>query len=364
MGKRIEKDQFLLSGFGNQLRFHYLRGKGHLLAYAYNRFQWHNYPRWQKTACFPLHIDIEISSLCDMECPMCFARTNMFQSRVKRGLMDFGLFKKIIDESVNYGLFSIRLSLRGEAFLNPELMRMLKYAKDKGIKEVSTLTNGWKLNEAIFEQLVDNGLDWLTISIDGWGDTYEVIRKPVKFEEMYLKVKHYAQIKKLKRNPKPVIKIQSIWPAIQGDPGYFYSLFKPYVDEIASNPLIDLKREDVDVKYLTDFCCPYLWQRMSIGADGNILMCQCDDMEENILGNAMLDAIYDIWHSDKLNCIRNTHAAHKGYLQLKPCKHCAYTRSKEIKEEISIENRKIVIEKYAGRDDSIDFLGREINEGY
>ena len=349
MSKKIEEDQIFLTGLSDHLKFHYLRGKGHLLSYLWNRFQWYNYPKWQKVSRFPLHIDVEISSVCNMKCPMCYTTTDIFKEKVDRGLMAFDLFKKIIDESAKYKLFSIRLSLRGEAFLNPHFIAMLKYAKDKGINEVSTLTNGLQLNEEIFEQLVDFGLDWLTISVDGWGEKYESIRKPAKFKETYQKIKNYAQIKKNKRSLKPVIKVQSIWPAIQEKPEYFYNTFKPYVEEVASNPLIDFLREDKNIQYIENFTCAYLWQRMSIGADGNVLMCQCDDMEEKILGNVKEDSIYDLWHGVELNRIRDIHVQHKGHIILEPCKHCAYSRRKEVKEEVDLDNRKITVKKYTGR---------------
>jgi len=356
MGKQIEKDQIFLTNLASRARFHYLRGKGHLCSYLWNRFQWHNYPRWHKVARFPLHVDVEISSICDMHCPMCYTSTELYKKRVNRTLMDLELFKKIIDECSRYGLFSIRLSLRGEAFVNRHLVEMLKYAKAKGIKEVSSLTNGLKLDEEAFRELIDAGLDWLTVSIDGWGKRYESIRIPAKFDDIYNKVKNYSLIKEKKKSAKPVIKIQSIWPAIQEDPAYFYRLFKPYADEVASNPLIDFLREDRDVQYVDDFCCVYPWQRMSIGADGHVLMCQCDDMEENILGDVRKDSIYDIWHGEKLNDVRRLHMERKGHLMLEPCRHCAYPRRKEFKEEASIDYRKVKVDKYTGRKDDINVV--------
>ena len=38
---------------------------------------------------------------------------------------------------------------------------------------------------------------------------------------------------------RPIIKIQSIWPAIRKNAEEYYNLFAPYVDLVASNPLID-----------------------------------------------------------------------------------------------------------------------------
>lgn len=353
MPKKIEADQIFLTGATERLRFHWLRGKGHMIAYMWNRFRWHNYPRLRIVAGFPLHVDIEISSLCNMRCPMCYTGTDLYAKRVNRKLMDYALFTRIIDECADHGLFSVRLSLRGEPFMHPKALEMLKYAKDKGIKEVSALTNALELDEEKFARLVDGGLDWLTISIDGWDERYEEIRKPARFSDVYRKVQGYRRIKADKGSAKPVIKVQSVWPAIQHDPKHYYDLFKPYVDEVASNPLIDFLREDSDKEFISDFTCPYLWQRMSIGADGKILMCQCDDMEERILGNAYTDSLYSIWHGEALTEARRIHTRHTGYKELEPCKHCAYPRSKEVCRGVSVGGRKIRVEKYTGRDDGI-----------
>ena len=57
--------------------------------------------------------------------------------------MDFDLFKKVIDE-IAFKVPSIRLSLRGESTLHKNFVDCIKY-KENGIKEVSTLTHGFKL---------------------------------------------------------------------------------------------------------------------------------------------------------------------------------------------------------------------------
>ena len=81
---------------------------------------------------------------------------------------------------------------------------MTRYAKEKGILEVSTLTNGLRLNPEQFEEMVDAGLDWLTISFDGMGETYERIRKPAKFDDAVEKIRQYDAIKKRRGTQKPV----------------------------------------------------------------------------------------------------------------------------------------------------------------
>ena len=80
--------------------------------------------------------------------------------------------------------------------------------------------------------MVVAGLDWLTISFDGMGETYERIRKPAKFDEAVEKIRQYDAIKKRLGTQKPVVKIQTVWPAISEDPQPFYDLFEPISDQV------------------------------------------------------------------------------------------------------------------------------------
>ena len=66
---------------------------------------------------------------------------------------------------------------------------MYKICKRKWNKEVSTLTHGFKLTLPFFEQIAKTGIDWITISIDGTGETYNKIRKPLKFDDLFQKIK-------------------------------------------------------------------------------------------------------------------------------------------------------------------------------
>ena len=78
------------------------RGNGHLFSYIKNRIQWHFLPRIQKVNDFPLHVDIEISSACDLNCPMCYTTTEEFKNKVGRAFMDFELFKKILKQEPSF----------------------------------------------------------------------------------------------------------------------------------------------------------------------------------------------------------------------------------------------------------------------
>ena len=299
-------------------------------------------------------MDIEISTLCNMHCPMCYTTKKEFLERVTRQFMSFELFKKIVDECVKYNVFSIRLSLRGEPMIHPDIIKMIKYAHDRGIKEISALTNGLALTPNLFEQAMDAGITWLTISIDGIGKTYESIRIPAKYKDIVKKVKQYKKIKDKKNSTKPVIKIQSIWPAIKDTYKEYYNTFSPYVDNIASNPLIDYLRKDGTevIEYEENFDCPVLYQRLVVGSDGRVLLCSNDERGLYIIGDANKESLYDIWHGKKIKKVRELHKKHIGYKKIAPCKEC-YLPRKTIKIIEKKDKEKIVVDKYKGRTDEI-----------
>lgn len=340
---KINKGQFKLTSKKRNFLFDLKRGNGHLIAYFLNRVRWHIYPRIHYVSKFPDHIDVEISSACNLRCPMCYTITDDFREKVKIGLMEFDLFKKIIDECARYRPYSIRISFRGEAFLHPRVFDMIKYAKDAGIKEVSSLTHGGMLDEEKFRKLIEIGLDWLTISFDGVGDTYDKIRAPNKYEDQISKIKRFADIKKELDTVKPVIKVQTIWPAIAENPDEFYKTFEPITDQIASNPLIDFSHSVEDESYIENFTCPQLWERLVIGSDGKAMMCANDEMGTNIIGDVNNESIFQIWHGEKLQKAREIQLKHLGVKELPPCKWCQLPRKTHV-ENVLVGNK--VVSKY------------------
>ncbi|MEX0598417.1 MAG: SPASM domain-containing protein [Candidatus Paceibacterota bacterium] len=141
------------------------------------------------------------------------------------------------------------------------------------------------------------------------------------------KIKRFSEIKKELGVVKPVIKVQSVWPAIADNPQEFYNTFEQITDQIATNPLIDYSpNRAIGAEYIKNFTCPVLWQRLIIGSDGKVLLCVNDEMGSEILGDVNYESIYDIWHGKKLQKAREIHLRHNGVNELTPCKHCTYPR--------------------------------------
>ena len=315
------------------------------------RKDWVRLPQSKIVSEYPLLVDLELASICNLKCPMCYTITDEFKKNVNTKTMSFDLFKRIIDE-ISGKTPSVRLSLRGEATVHPKFIECIKYAKDKNIQEVSSLTNGGKLKGEFMERVLKAGIDWITISVDGVGETYEKIRKPIKFDQILQNIKEIHNFKIKNSLNRPVIKIQGIWPAIKEDPDTYYNTFKPYVDLIAFNPLIDYLGKDHEISYLDSFTCPQQYQRLVIGADGLVMKCSNDEENREPIGNANLQTVHEIWHGKKMQEIREMQKKHQGFRKSPVCMKC-YLPRQTIDETATVNGREFVVKNYVARSQMI-----------
>ena len=188
----INKGNYSMDTVEREKLFELYRGEGWQEEYKAYRTNWEKCAKEKEVLDYPQLVDIELSTVCNLHCPMCYTITDDFAKHVHKGFMEFELFKKIIDE-IKGKVPAIRLSLRGEPTIHPQFIQCIHYAKQAGIKEISTLTNASKLEPEFFEKMLLAGIDWITISLDGLKDEYEKIRMPLKFEDTFKKI---VEIKK------------------------------------------------------------------------------------------------------------------------------------------------------------------------
>ncbi|MBI9079229.1 MAG: radical SAM protein [Pseudodesulfovibrio sp.] len=278
----------------------YFLKRGHFFPLLWDRFKWHWFPRLNIIPNFPQTVDIEAALSCQLQCPMC-TRAQMDDGSL-RGIMDFDLYCKIIDECAAHNVFSIKLSWRGEPTMNPRLIEMVRYAKAKGIRDVAFLTNGGLLTESMLVDLVDAGLDWISFSIDGLYDDYERIRKPITFDQITKTVRRLAEIKQERRISKPLVRIQTISSVVDDTPEY-YDYWAPYVDRIAV--IAEQHREDPSrIKHDPNYVCQSPFQRVFITWDGVVIPCHGDYHLHHDMGTVQSSSLKTLWNSEKFRSFR------------------------------------------------------------
>lgn len=348
----INKGNYNLESPEREALFERYRGEGWEEEYAAYRRDWQALPNRQQVSDYPLLVDLELSTACNLNCPMCYTITDEFKAKVPAKLMDFALFARIVDE-IGGKVPALRLSLRGEPTIHPRFVEAIAYAKGKGIGEVSFLTNGSTLTPGFFTRIMEAGADWITVSVDGLGEMYESIRRPLKFAETLEKIKAAKAIKESAGKHRPVIKVQAIWPSIKDDPQAFYDTFAPYADLIAFNPLIDYLGNDSDIVYEEDFACCQHYQRLVVGSDGRVMMCSNDEESRVVVGDAATESIHAIWHGDKLQRFRDLHQQKDGFKEVALCTHCYLPRKTEQDETAAVNGAAVAVNNYVNRSQAI-----------
>jgi len=288
MKKSETLTQFSCETYLESLKNEYLRSKGKIFAYIMNRMQWKYYPR-KIVPNFPLNVDIEVSSRCQIKCKHCFRQ---YVNINENDFMPLDVYKKIVSECGREGLFTLKFSMRGEPLLHPNIVEMVHYAKENNIKEVWINTNGGLITEKLAYDLISSGVDWITMSFDGLGKTYEEIRTPLKYEESLKKLKILRKVRD-ELNAKTILNVQTIWSAIKDNPDEYILLMKSIVDRVAYNP--DMNFKDITLIPDDNFVCPRLWQRICITSKGNYLKCPSDFQMEEILGNVKEYSVKQAW---------------------------------------------------------------------
>jgi len=155
--------------------------------------------RWRvcrKYVSRPHHLQIEPTTRCNLSCLYCIS------SIWDRKGIDMKLedFKRIVDQ--NPFVSSIHLQGFGEPLLCADLFPMIQYAKSHGI-EIGTGTNGTLLTRENIQKILESGLDYLGISVDGsTPDTFEAIRRGTSFHQIMKNINNLLEHRGSSEKPR------------------------------------------------------------------------------------------------------------------------------------------------------------------
>ncbi len=287
------------------------------------RNKWIDNPKNFIVGEFPIHLDIELNTSCNLKCPMCIRSISNIHSEN----MKLERVKDVIDDAVKNGVCSIKFNYRGEPLLYPHLCEVIAYAKEKGVIEVMINTNATLLTANYARELIDAGLDLLSCSIDATTEkVYDQIRVGGNFYEVCKNVVATQVLKKLKESNTPIVRVQMVELELnthQVDD--FVDFWSEYADEISVVDYKDVEGEKGDATVLPDWYCSQLWQRLFVLVDGDILPCCRAIQGENeklfVLGSVYNTTIKKVWNGVKMKHLRKAHRNGKSHL-IGMCRTC------------------------------------------
>ncbi|MDR1110550.1 MAG: radical SAM protein [Deltaproteobacteria bacterium] len=144
--------------------------------FADYRRRWDLARSFREIPPFPLHVDYELKSDCNLRCPMC--------PMAGRGMGPAGgpelslpAVKALIDEGLAQGQASLGFGGLWEPLLSGDLPEIIGYGRERGLVEAMFNTNGLLLDERTGRDLIDSGLTRIMISLDAARpETYRLMR--------------------------------------------------------------------------------------------------------------------------------------------------------------------------------------------
>lgn len=266
----------------------------------------------------PLIINIDPSDKCNFQCKFCPTGDRELMKKTEgrnHGLMDFELYKKIIDDICEFDskVKVIRLYKDGEPLLNPHFAEMIKYAKESGCCDrVDTTTNASLLNPELSLRIIEAGLDKINISIEGVNEEQyaDFSRYKISYNKLVENITFFYEHKK---QCEMLVKINGdILTEEQKD--FFLKTFGDITDGIFIESIMECwpkfeleKKVSVnedrgiygqEIKEVS--VCPYPFYSFSINSNGTVSACFIDWARKLILGDAKKQSVKSIWESKEL----------------------------------------------------------------
>jgi radical SAM protein with 4Fe4S-binding SPASM domain len=298
------------------------------------RKKWDEYPKKGIVGKVPLQIDLFAVDICNLKCPMC-PRQEYIPGK---GYMDIKTIKNILDQATEHGLCAFNFAGLGEPTLHPDIFKIIRYAKEKGVVDVNMHTNGTLLGSVFNRRLIESGLDRLIISLDSADKKrYESIRVGASFEKVYAAVEDLIKQRNEYSGKRLHIKANFIEMDENDntEKNKFITYWQNKVDRIAVLRFLDCQEDErlaFKENYEQDdnFCCPELWRRLIILSDGTATLCPRDMKKKYIIGNIKENTVSEIWQGERMNYVRDLHRQGQ-FKKLNFCKDCpdSYDKKKD-----------------------------------
>ena len=323
-GRSLDKNEFVISK-DEILEFSVIP-REQIARYINYRYKYNLYSNLKIIDKYPPCVQLEIASICNFRCIMCYQVDKNFSSKSKgyMGYMNLDIFKNAIDE-LEGNVEAITLASRGEPMLNPQISEMLAYMKGKFLGSKIN-TNASILSEKLIHELLSADLQTIVFSVDASDkETYEKIRVNGNFEKVKGNIELFHKIK-TRDYPKSrtISRISGVKLNDNQDLQKMIGMWKDLVDQVAFVHYSPWESAYDNQVNSVKSACSELWGRMFVWWDGRMNPCDYDyksALTEKLNPTFPEQSITDFWNSDFYSSLRNTHLNKERY-NVEPCARC------------------------------------------
>jgi radical SAM protein with 4Fe4S-binding SPASM domain len=266
--------------------------------------------------------NIELTNRCPMRCVMCPRTKNMTR---KQGFLEFGLFKKAVDELVEVNpdyqqKHPVWLHHFGESLMHKQFGEFIRYIRKKGVYTCLSI-NPIMLKDDVAIELIDSAPDMLIISFDGHDDEsfYKIRGVKNAYKPSLDNILRFVKQKKIfgssintvlsmidfPMNKKSVEKTRSFWESLEGIDSFLLKHFSTWdggakdVSNLAQKESFNPSHESREQVH-----CNFPWEKMTIMWDGDVVPCCYDYNKKFVLGSIKKQSLSEIWNHERMQTLR------------------------------------------------------------
>jgi radical SAM protein with 4Fe4S-binding SPASM domain len=243
--------------------------------------------------------------------------------------MDWNLYTKIIDEvAANNPSARVWEIFYGEPFLVKDMPARIRYAKEKGLKDVVLNSNGVVMTKDKARACIEAGLDALYVGIDAASpEAYNRVRVGGDFNKAVSNVLAYRDLLKEIGKPTQQLFVQFVVSeSNENEVEDFKKFWSDASVKIKIRPKVSWgglieARNLVDNDTVERKPCYWIVKTINICADGEVAFCTVDIHSRIKCGNVKDHSLKEIWDTT-LDNYRKMHAQKRFNDLPKMCKDC------------------------------------------
>ncbi len=247
-------------------------------------------------APFLVSANLEVTNRCNLKCTFC--PTGNGRMTRPRGLMDPSLFDRVL--RLARPLDFVLLFQWGEPLLHPRFGELALRARRAGARTFVT-TNGTLLDDRRVKELLDAGVDRVTVSVDGDARTHEAVRG-VSLERVERGIERLLAARDARGARTAVDVSMVVAPETEAAASRFAARFTGVVDRVQRIPVLTHGTRRTR--------CREPWRGGPVVLqDGRVTACCVDHDGELAVGDARRASLREIWNGPAMRRLRQRHVS-------------------------------------------------------
>lgn len=277
----------------------------------------------------PIMIDFWVSGTCNMRCSYCLhglSNTDSLRKGIVQGQLSWDNFLRVADGMSEFDkpIMGASFCGIGEPLTHPLLPQMISHLKQNRLVSIVELTtNALLLTEERATELIDAGVDYLSVSIQGVNEEAYKRTCGVPFDPHVIaqRLEWYKE----HRRPGTLLVVRTLDIALHGeeDEREFHQIFDPVADQTFIANAVKLYK-GMDYSELIPVekdqfgrgarvyapACPLVFSTLHIRPDGDIAICPLPVCPA-ILGNVSTVTLREAWESKARYEVMYSHACER-----------------------------------------------------